>query len=200
MGYALKATAVCKETYSGRMVNLLNPDINDIDLFDIAWSLSNTIRFNGHGTEQYTVAQHSSFVGSLLPLELRIYGLAHDMPEAYVGDAATPYKMAMRARCPSYDEAARSIEESFAVLIYKKLGVPPPSADIQAEVRKADLIALATEQRDIMHSLNDWGLPHPPVQEKITAINSKWARHGLISDFHKLGINITRGAQRHHAR
>jgi hypothetical protein len=63
----------------------------------IAQSLAFTNRYNGSiGT--YSVAQHSVLVSRQLPPELRLAGLLHDAPEAYLGDMAAPLK----AYCPDF--------------------------------------------------------------------------------------------------
>lgn len=50
----------CTETVSGRIIDLANPRIEDIDIRDIAWALSRVNRYVGHTMTKrpYTVAQH----------------------------------------------------------------------------------------------------------------------------------------------
>src|SRR5690606_26960723 len=63
------------ETISGRKLDLYNILPSDIDIFDIAHSLSRQCRFSGHCVEFYSVAQHSLRVAELLPTELKMVGL-----------------------------------------------------------------------------------------------------------------------------
>lgn len=54
------------ETVTGKQIDLLDIKVEDIDLRDIAWSLSRIPRFCGHSLSAipYNVAQHSIFVYS----------------------------------------------------------------------------------------------------------------------------------------
>jgi hypothetical protein len=51
----------CTETVSGKIIDLANPLVEDIDVKDIAWALSRVNRYVGHTLTKlpYTVAQHS---------------------------------------------------------------------------------------------------------------------------------------------
>ncbi|WP_407307853.1 hypothetical protein [Acinetobacter sp.] len=53
--------ATSTETVSGKMIDLANPRVEDIDVKDIAWALSRLNRYVGHTLSRlpYTVAQHS---------------------------------------------------------------------------------------------------------------------------------------------
>lgn len=61
------------------------------DIESIANALGHINRFNGH-VGQYNVAQHCVLVAMKLPVELRLSGLLHDAPEAYIGDVTAPLK------------------------------------------------------------------------------------------------------------
>jgi len=52
------------ETVTGKLVDLSNPQVDQIDIEDIAWALSRMPRFCGHTITitAYNVAQHSVFV------------------------------------------------------------------------------------------------------------------------------------------
>ena len=50
------------QTYTGVKFYPLNPCMDDIDIIDIAHSLSLQCRFTGHLSEFYSVAQHSVMV------------------------------------------------------------------------------------------------------------------------------------------
>lgn len=126
-------------TYTGRTVDVLVPDPEEISPIDIAHALSNLCRFTGHTRHFYSVAQHSVLVASLLPRELRFMGLMHDAAEAYVADMATPLKNLL----PGY----HALEAAVWKAICLRFGLP---VELPPEVKHADLVALATEKRDLM--------------------------------------------------
>ena len=84
------------------------------NLETIAFSLSNINRFCGHAGA-YSVAQHSVLVCQQLPQELKLSGLLHDAPEAYLNDIASPLKRML----PEY----RKIETSYHSIIDKHFDV-----------------------------------------------------------------------------
>lgn len=84
-------------TVSGRGLSLLEPNPDDVQITDIAHSLSQINRFNGNTAWGYSVATHSlqaqeavaSIGGSAVE---QLEALMHDAAEAYVGDISTPVK------------------------------------------------------------------------------------------------------------
>lgn len=106
---------------------------------DIAHSLSNLCRFNGHTSTFYSVAQHSVLVSCIVPPEHALAALLHDAAEAYCGDVVSPLK----ALLPVYQAIHNDIERT----IFMQLGLEYPAP---ACVRDADIVALATEVRDLM--------------------------------------------------
>src|SRR3954452_7535501 len=85
------------QTISGRFVNPLDPDLDQIDIGDITRALANTCRFGGHCRSFYSVAQHSVIVSELVEQrggdpEDVFAALMHDAAEAYLGDMPHPVK------------------------------------------------------------------------------------------------------------
>ena len=111
------------------------------DIHAVAHSLSRIARFVGHtlGHPGYSVAQHSVLVSGILPEQYALYGLLHDIAEAFTGDVATP----MKILCPD----VRAIEERIERALFPRYGLKFP---IPAIVKTADVILLATERRDLM--------------------------------------------------
>lgn len=140
-----------QSTKSGVIIDLLNPTPDMFLIEDIAASLSKICRFTGHCDRFYSVAEHSLNGAKALHSINILWAyefLLHDAHEAYVGDLHTNLKKI----CPDYQH----IEQEIDRIIRKKFGLP---LDMTPEVKKMDLIMLATEKRDIMkQSTNKWGI------------------------------------------
>lgn len=104
----------------------------DVDIHDIAHSLSIQNRFNGHTTAPYSVAQHSVLVSKCVSDKNALWGLLHDAAEAYLGDIITPVKT----------EKQKGLEIEFLKCIANKFGLSLP---IPNEVKEADVKMLVTE-------------------------------------------------------
>lgn len=80
-------------TFTGKTVNVFEPDMNVIDIKDIAHALSNLCRFGGHTRQFYSVAEHSVRVArELNSRSLQLTALLHDAAEAYLVDMPRPVK------------------------------------------------------------------------------------------------------------
>jgi len=127
------------QTYTGKACWLMDPRPDEICIEDIAHALALQCRFNGHVTVFYSVAQHSVFVSEIVPKPFALAGLMHDATEAYLGDMVKPLKWSM----PAY----RTAEKVFWRVIAAKFGL---HEKVDPAVKVADLVALATERRDLM--------------------------------------------------
>lgn len=124
---------------SGAYVDMLKPEEAFMDIVDIAWSLSMQCRFGGCISRPYSVAEHSIFVAALCPPHLRYEGLMHDAHEAYVQDINTGFKKALG---PTFKE----LDERWRHAVCKRFSLP---LEMSPDVHHADMIALATERRDL---------------------------------------------------
>lgn len=126
-------------TASGKRFDLFEPDADMIDPRDISHSLAHLCRFNGHTREFYSVAQHSCIVAELVPEEHKLAALLHDAPEAYLGDMTRPLKQ--------WISTFQHFEDCVWWRVCEHFGIAP---ELPTCIYKADLIALATERRDLM--------------------------------------------------
>ncbi len=88
-------------TFTGRRVDPLHMEVDDVCIEDIAHHLSQVNRYNGATPYPYSVGQHSLLVADLVVLHsrpgsanLELAGLLHDASEAYLNDVTTPVKRA----------------------------------------------------------------------------------------------------------
>ncbi|MEI6573222.1 MAG: hydrolase [Alphaproteobacteria bacterium] len=129
---------------SGRRLDLLNPQSEDIEADDIALGLSRVARWNGQtkGAYSFSVAQHSLLVESIFSSlnpqahqKDKLAALLHDAPEYVVGDMISPFKAVIGA---DY----KAVEKRLLGAIHKRFNIPAetPSALI-SEIKNADGIA-----------------------------------------------------------
>ena len=122
-------------TYHGIDMDPFCPKREDIDIKDIAHSLSLICRANGHISHFYSVAQHclnceKEAQARGYDARTRIFCLLHDATECYISDLIRPIKR----RFPEYYEA----EERLAKLIYQSLVGGMPTDDELEKVSKVD--------------------------------------------------------------
>ena len=126
-------------TFTGKWVNVFDPDINTIDIIDIAHALSFQCRFGGHLAEFYSVAQHSIWCFQTaekngLSKRDQLAALLHDASEAYLVDVPRPIKYNM----PEY----RIIEDSLMKIIADVYDFDYP---LSPDIKTIDSIALKLE-------------------------------------------------------
>jgi len=151
-------------------LRLMMPD--SLSVLDIAHALANINRFTGHCSRPYSVAEHSLLVADIMERELHIHdpaallaGLMHDAHEAYTGDLSTPLKQLLGSSW-----AAEEARIQNAVLA--RFSLVAAYHRHAADIKRADLIALATERRDLMPA----GGPAWPVLEGVAPASHLWQR------------------------
>jgi hypothetical protein len=105
------------QTYTGRPFYPLEPREQDVDIFDIAHSLSMLCRYNGAVRKFYSVAEHCVLLSHAVDPENAQWALLHDAAEAYIGDMAWPLKQEM--------PAFRLAEDGIMSVICTKFGLDP---------------------------------------------------------------------------
>lgn len=136
-------------TATGLQYDLQAPRPAATILMDVAWSLAQINRFTGHCLRPYSVAEHSLLVAEIIEREIgldhhaQLAGLMHDAHECYVGDVSTPAKVSLGPAWEAY-------EYTHQAHVLRCFGVLHTSRDFAQVVKRADLMALATERRDLL--------------------------------------------------
>jgi 5'-deoxynucleotidase YfbR-like HD superfamily hydrolase len=163
-------------------VHPLSPRPEEIDIDDIAHSLSQQCRFLGHTDAFLSVAQHSVLVSQQVPREDALWGLLHDASEAYLCDLPSPIK-----RDPEMS-IYRVAEDRLMLAVCEKFGLPP---EMPHSVKVADKVVLATEFRDVTTVADDldWIVAecgHAPLDNHIFQWPSAVAEDQFLRRFREL--------------
>ena len=165
-------------TFSGNRFYPLRPHIDQVAIEDIAHGLAYQCRFNGQTKTFYSIAQHSLIVASLVPAPLRLAALLHDAAEAYLGDMVKPLKVLL----PEF----AALEDKVTAIIAATYGI---DFSDYAPIKRADLVALATEKRDLMpHSTEHWAYLDgiAPLPGIIVAMDPGEAKQCFLQRYHEL--------------
>ena len=155
------------ETVTGKLIDVENPDPNDIDIEDIAWGLSRIARFCGATITPipYNVAQHSLMVAEKVERDLReVWGwetaeangagvhtvlkaLLHDASEVYTGDVPSPVK-----KIESLRPVFKALENNIMGAIYTKMNLEQPNHFEESLIKTADKWSQKIEAHAFMPS------------------------------------------------
>lgn len=174
------------ETYTGKQFHFLDPSVDEIDIEDIAHSLSMQCRYTGHCKEFYSVAEHSVAVADHLlkkyqDRKLALAGLLHDAAEAYLSDIASPIKL----NIGGYKEIEGKVEEVLAFTFDVDFSDP--------RIKEADIVMLSQEARQLLPSKGEswdweyWGGRPEPV-EPIACVPPKLAKNLFMAWYKQLSL------------
>lgn len=148
-------------TNTGREHHLLGiaQQFNAPAIEEIAHALAQINRFTGHTKRPYSVAEHSLLVCSIAANEgaspmAQLAALLHDAHEAFTGDVSSPVKWAI-------GDAWEVLEQSQAIGVHCALGVRSAMVAHHTSIKRWDLIALATERRDLTRYDPEVNMPWP---------------------------------------
>ena len=189
------------ETVTGKLIDVENPKVEDIDIEDIAWGLSRIARFCGATITPvpYNVGQHSILVAEKVERDIENMGwpkglnydtvlkaLLHDAAEVYVGDVPSPVK-----KIPSLQPVFKELEDRLMSAIFDAFNLAPMSSEEYKIIKTADKWAQKIEAHAFMPSRGKhWeGMPQVSLEElqsfdqPDTAINTYKA---FIAKFNEL--------------
>lgn len=127
----------------------------------IAHSLAQINRFTGHACRPYSVAEHSLLVCDIVASMglgpcAQLAALMHDAHECITGDVASPIKWALGVDWLAF-------ENLHSRMLRHHYGLQTAYIAHGKAIKHADLVALATERRDLMCFDPDRNLPWPII-------------------------------------
>jgi len=135
-------------TYTNTLFYPLDPWVDEVKIEDIAHSLSQMCRANGHFKTFYSVAQHSINCAQEarargLSGKIQLACLLHDASEAYISDVTRPVKC--------YLDEYRKIECKLQQVIYAKFGIDDLTDEETRNVDDIDDALLYYEFENLHH-------------------------------------------------
>lgn len=165
-------------TNNGTFFDFTNPEDYHYDIETISHALSHINRWTGHTRVPYNVCDHSYRVSMILSKQHALAGLLHDASEAFCGDVASPLKHLL-------GDSYKLIEQRVEKAIFKQFNIDYPYSE---EVKKADLILLVTERRDLLTAeggeLIIEGIK--PLKERIWPRKNREAREAFLRRYWEL--------------
>lgn len=142
---------------SDRLIDPFDLKQDDINLWDIAWSLSHQNRYAGHTPFPWSVLSHTGLVFQLYLAERRgnidvhegIWLLMHDAAEAYIQDMCRPLK-----NRPEF-AAFRQLEDDILRRIWQRLGYDPSEVN-QELIDRYDYQAAHIEGYKFFPGRHNW--------------------------------------------
>jgi 5'-deoxynucleotidase YfbR-like HD superfamily hydrolase len=148
-------------TYTGKHFDPVNPEIELIDIKDIAHALSLICRGNGQVKSFFSVGQHC--INAAKEAKLRGYSnrvilacLIHDAGESYLSDVPRPLK-------PSMPEYIRT-ENQLLDLIYEKYLGSPLTTEEAVLVKAIDNALLYYDLKELLNEVSEGEKPELHIE------------------------------------
>lgn len=170
------------QVYSGDAAWPFDMTKTNIDIVDIAHALAMKVRFTGHCTAPYSIAQHCCHVHDLVPFEDRKEALMHDASEYVLPDVASPIKPLLQG----FKELEKEVEMEIANRFDLRFPFPP-------SVKMADNSMVLFERGKLLklpkHPWMVWTVPGEPAVIEEFFVWSCWlAKEEFIKRAIALGI------------
>jgi hypothetical protein len=144
------------QLYSGKQFWPMDPRAEEIEIEDIAHSLSMQCRYAGHCVRFYSVAEHSVLLARYFldkgNPEVALYALLHDASEAFLVDVPRPIKPFL----PGYKEA----EARVMAAVCDRFGLPH---EMPPEVHGADSAIIGNERENMRPCVAEWHTAGAPL-------------------------------------
>lgn len=183
----LTAVDFMTRTNSGQSIDLSNlPELGQINIEDIAHSLSHQCRYAGHADQFYSVAEHCVHITAYTPKLFQIYYLLHDAHEYLYQDLTRPLKNvltalnALGAYSNLCDLCDVIIMEAFA-LSHDKF------RNLKHDIKRADRALAEIEVDVLFQGFDTSNLENGhPLQGKIIGLSPKKAKKLFLDTFNHL--------------
>ena len=163
-------------TRSGGRFYPADPRPEEVHIVDIASGLSKECRYGGQLVDLYSVAEHSILVASVLPDRLKLQGLMHDAPEAWLRDMVRPAKVLM----PEY----YALENEAWAAVAARFGLP---RELDPLVKQADNDVLLAEKAQLFaEDTSEWSIKGTPADVHLHCWDYKVAEAEFLHYFHFL--------------
>lgn len=164
------------QTYSGRQFWPLDARESEIDITDIAHSLSMQCRYNGHCEEFYSVAEHCVHVSYYVEKKNAMWGLLHDASEAYLCDIPRPLK--------PYLSEYKDIEANLMKVIAKRFNLELPEP---ANVKDIDNRIVTDEKLlNMKKPPVEWSVNFEPLGVELQYWTPKQAKYRFIDRYYEI--------------
>lgn len=175
------------QTYTGRQFWPIDPRPEEIDVADIAHSLSLQCRYAGHCLRFYSVAEHSVHVARYVSAANAMWGLLHDAPEAYLVDVPRPVKRSLPQYAAIESQLMATVSRRFKLL---------PIWTMPEEVKDADNRILLDERAQNLKSTDHvWGSAQAaesagPLGVTIECWSPERAEQEFLAEFERLRVPV----------
>lgn len=182
-------------TFSGHAVFPLDLKQEDIRLEDIAHSLAQQARYNGHCKFIYSVGQHCLLISEALKRDghgimIQKIGLMHDASECYTGDITRPMKNSLNhefQRRAKYDgKILKDIEHDVQKRIALRFALPFPWGNTvetyDTRITQDEKAQLFVKQDTV------WTMPLPPLDVHIDELDWREVRARFLDRAWELGL------------
>jgi len=164
------------QTYTGKCFYPLDPRPEEIDIIDIAHSLSMTCRYAGHVERFYSVAEHSVIVSQHVHPKNALWGLLHDATEAYSADIPSPLKKYI----PGWKEMERKLMDAVCRKYNLDLEEPHNVKDVDFNICGDEMICLMGKPD------REWQIKPKALGVKIHGWNPLQAKTQFLMEFNRL--------------